>query len=194
MRPVVGCWLFLFFCLARTSNVRKEVQARSATRAARATARAEESFVLLGLSMSLDLLRRARDRRRRFELPAAVAAARARAEREQAGAEEQERHRFGNRRPRRRRTADDALRRLVVAARADAGHADERDAEQGPPGEAALRRGGDQRNLAAVADRAGHVAEVNRLHLAAALRERRVGGGRGLGAVRRLLRLRGRPP
>src|SRR5947209_17790973 len=111
MRPVVGCWLFLFFCLALAPNVRKEVQARSATRAARATARAEESFVSLGPSMSLDLLRRDRDRRRPFELPAAVAAAPARAEREEAGAEDQERHRLGDRRPRLQPTYDGGRRR-----------------------------------------------------------------------------------
>src|SRR5437868_2340357 len=105
MRPVVGCWFFLFFCLACASNERSEVQASIATRAAAAktSAGAGESFVLFSLNMRSDLLRRGGERFF-FELLATVAASSARAEGEQARPEEQERHRFGYTRRRRWRT------------------------------------------------------------------------------------------
>src|SRR5205814_8749813 len=126
----------------------------------------KESFVPLSFGMRSDLPPR-RVQSFFFELPGPVASARARAEREQAGAEEQECHRFGDS-GRGRRAARDALRRVFMVGRADAAHADERDAGERPPWEAALRDG-ELRNLAAVADRPGHVAEVNGLDVAAAL-------------------------
>src|SRR5205085_8285375 len=89
MRPVVGCWFFLFFCLACAPDVSSDVQASTATSAARAARRAgvKESFVPLSLSIRSDLLRR---RVESFfqELPAPVASARACAKSEQARAEE----------------------------------------------------------------------------------------------------------
>src|SRR3954468_12599895 len=147
MRPVVGCAFFLFFCFLASAPVvrRSAAQAASTTRAAKAA---------LGRGICLDLLRRCAEVQL-FGLPAAVAAAGARADGEQARAEEEERDRLwhgvvgyvGRRRGRGRR----------VAAGADAAHTDERDADERPPREAALRNFRGRRNLAAVADRAGHV-------------------------------------
>src|SRR5207253_10037005 len=147
--------------------------AAMASAAARRLARAERSFVPSCRSMSLDLLRR--HSHGLFSEPLeAVAAACACAEREQAGAEQEQRRGLGHAR-RRRLWGRRLLRRRRRVARADAAQAYERDAaEQRPPGQAGLRYL-HRRNLAAVADRSGNVAEVNGLYVAAALRERRVG-------------------
>src|SRR5215213_1443424 len=186
MRPVVG-WLFLFFCFADAeTNEAQATIAATASAAASIPRRAERSFVPSVRSMSLDLLRR-RAQGLIGELLEAVAASGARAEREQARAEEKKRRGLGHSRRRRRRRRRVVGRRVVVA-RADAAETDERDAaEERPPGQSGLRDGR-PRNLAAVADGAGNVAEVNGLDLAAALRERRVGGRRRILRAARLLR------
>src|ERR1700749_1703512 len=187
MRPVVG-WFFLFFCFADAeTNDAQATIAATASAAASSPQRAERSFVPSVRGMSLGFLRRAQVLV--SELLEAVAAARACAEREQARTKEEQRRGLGHARRRRRRaTVADASGRRLFVARADAAEADERDAaEERPPRKSGLRDGG-RRNLAAVADRAGNVAEVYSLDLAAALRERRVGGRR---RIRRAALLRG---
>src|SRR5919202_4117499 len=92
MRPVVG-WFFLFFCLARASKVRSEVQATRARTATTAAACAEEP---LSLGMNLDLLRGGRCQQHFCRLPAAAAASGSRTQREQARPEEQECGRLGD--------------------------------------------------------------------------------------------------
>src|ERR1700749_952577 len=192
MRPVViCCWFFLFFCLACASNERSDVQASIATTAAAASTRAgvKKSLAPLSLSMRVsDLLRRG-GVHLFFEQLATVSASRARAEREQTRTEEEQRRRLRRCRRRGRRAAHDALRRVVVMiGRADARAADYGNARARPPREAA-RRDVRYGNLAAVADRAGYVAEVNSLHVTAALRKRTVGRcGRRARSLRGLLR------
>src|ERR671932_743129 len=134
MRPVVG-WFFLFFCLARASKVRSEVQATRARTATTAAACAEEP---LSLGMNLDLLRGGRCQQHFFRLPAAAAAARARAEREQARPEEQDRRglRDAGRRGRRAGPGGGVRRRVFIVGDEER---DQDPAEERPPGEAALR-------------------------------------------------------
>src|SRR5215204_649411 len=126
MRPVVGCWFFLFcFFLASALVVsRSAAQATSVRMAAKAA---------LGLSIGLDLLHR-RAEVFALKLLARAAAAGAGADGEQARPEEEQRNRLGHGGSCRVDATIHTLggRRgrhfVVAAAGADAADADERDA------------------------------------------------------------------